>query len=213
MMTLKKITRYLVLLSLVLLVRAAYVQSQEATSPCSTIPYEAVLVVEGLWNSASSGELLSPEGWQRATSMRYFTQSATPPKDSGFRVVNNRYWITNISHENDKLLIPVETVELGRIDSALRFVPTRQDNPDFYAYRMVYGATPKGMWTSDGKKLMKQTVTNTGPKQWRIEGQLTYRWATVNAAIRYILETQDKSKDPVLRGNAEKTLETLRKFK
>jgi hypothetical protein len=203
----------LVLLSLILPVSSAYAQSQQPAAPCTSIDYEAVLVVEGLWNSASSGELLNPEGWARATSARYFTDPASTPKESGFRVVNNRYWITNISHEDGKLLIPVETEELGRIDSALRFIPTRHENPDFYAYRMVYGATPSGMWTSDGKKLTKQTVTMTGPNQWRIEGSLTYRWATVNATIIHIQDMRDKSKDPMLRGNAEKTLKTLRQFR
>lgn len=208
-----KPTKLLVLLSLILFLNPAYAQSQQANSPCST-DYEPVLVVEGLWNSASSGELLNPKGWARATSTRYFTQSGSTLKDSSFRVVDNRYGITDLSKKEDgKLLITVETAELGRIDSELRFIPTRHDNPDFFVYRMVYGATPEGMWTTDGKKLLKQTITMTGPKQWRIEGPLAYRWATVNAAILYVMETRDKSKDPVLRQNAEKTLEALRKFR
>jgi hypothetical protein len=35
------------------------------------------------------------------------------------------------------------------------------------------------------------------------------RWTTVNGAIRYILEMRERTADPALKANAEKTLDTL----
>ena len=209
----KRETRWLTLALIVSTSYCAYAQSKQPKPAHIDVDYEAVLVVEALWNRAAAGDLLTQQGWADATSAGSFTETSDPPKGGSFLVVANRYWITNISREGDKILVPVETAELGRVDSAMRFVATRHENPDFYAYRLVYGPTPMAMWTSDGKQLLKQTVTMTGPNRWRIEGSLRYRWTTLNTAIRYVMDTRDKSTDPSLRANAEKTVEMLRKYR
>lgn len=183
---------------------------EDSRSRYGDIDYQAVLVVENLWNYASSGELLNPEGWTHVMN-QFFTQPSPVPRD--LTVVVNRYWISNASRKDDKIEITVESAELGQIDSQLRFVatPSQNGNPNFYMYRLVFAPTPMRWYGPDGKTLTKETMT--GPKLWKIEGPLGYRWTTLNTAIRYVSEARDNSNDPVGKRNAEKTLDVLRKFK
>ena len=183
---------------------------EDSKSRYGDIDYQAVLVVENLWNYASSGELLTPEGWTHVMN-QFFTQPSPVPRD--FTVVVNRYWVSNASRKDDKIEITVESSELGRIDSQLRFVvtPSPNGNPNFYMYRLVFAPTPMRWYEPDGKTLIKETMS--GPNRWRIEGSPGYRWTTVNTAIRYVSEARDNSKDPVVKRNAEKTLDVLRKYR
>jgi hypothetical protein len=184
----------------------------ESGSSCGEIDYRAVEVVENLWNFASTGRLLNSESWTQASS-GYFTKPSNAAGASSVRVVSNRYGISSVSREGDKVEITVQSEELGRIDSELRFIPTPSSNgnPDFYVYRLLFGPTPLRWYGPDGKTLVKETMT--GPNRWRIEGSLGYRWTTLNTAIRYVLDERDKSKDPVITKNAEETLVMLRNHK
>ena len=191
-------------------INSAYAQQsspKESASPCGDIDYQAVEVVENLWHFASAGELLDAQGWTQAVS-GFFTKPGNAPRDFG--VVANRYWISAMSREGGKIEITVESAELGRIDSQLRFTatPSPHGNPHFYIYRLVFGPTPMRMYGPDGKTLIEEKMT--GPNRWRIEGSLGYRWTTVNTAIRYVSDALDNSKDPAAKKNAEQTLAVLR---
>jgi hypothetical protein len=189
--------------------RGRATSTQGLQPPCSDIDYQAVEVVENLWHFASAGELLNSEGWTHAVS-GFFTKPGHTPRD--FRVVANRYGISNISRKGDSVEIAIQSEELGKIDSKLRFIttPTSHMNPDFYIYDLIFGPTPARWYGPDGKTLINETMT--GPSRWRIEGSLAYRWTTVNTAVRYVSEARDKSKD-IVKDNAEKTLGVLRKYK
>jgi hypothetical protein len=51
----------------------------------------------------------------------------------------------------------------------------------------------------------------TGPMHWEIEGPQTWRWTTVETALRYVTEMSVKSTDPVVRQNAQETITILKK--
>jgi hypothetical protein len=169
-----------------------------------------VEVVEYLWNNASEGQLLNLEGWNQVVA-HYFTKVSDIPGDSSFSVVSNRYWILDVSKEGSKIQVSVETVELGRIDSRLRFVaaPKSHSYPQFYLYYLVFGPTPMRTYGPDGKTLIEEKMT--GPNRWKIEGSLGYRWTTVNTALRYVTEARDTSRDPAIKKNADQTLAVLRR--
>jgi hypothetical protein len=179
-------------------------------NPACGVGFEAVEVVENVWHIASQGGLLTTNGWQRASGS--FTKPTPIAPTVAFTVMSNSYGVSHAEMKEGKVEVLIESEELGRIDPQLRFVATpATHNPDFYLYRLVFGPTPVRMYGPDGKTLIEEKMT--GPNRWRIEGSLGYRWTTVNTAIRYIMDTRDKSTDPLLRANAEKTLETLRKYK
>ncbi|MGB6874538.1 MAG: hypothetical protein WBD87_00755 [Candidatus Acidiferrales bacterium] len=56
------------------------------------------------------------------------------------------------------------------------------------------------------------TKTVEDPPAWRIEGQEQKPFATVNVAIRYVLEMREITKDPAIKQNADKTLRILLRF-
>ena len=142
----------LVILSLGCAVNSAVAQQpapRDSGPPCSDIDYQAVEVVENLWHFASAGELLNSEGWTHAVS-GFFTKPGHTPRD--FRVVANRYGISNVSRKGDSVEIAIQSEELGKIDSKLRFIttPTSHMNPDFYIYDLIFGPTPARWYGPDG---------------------------------------------------------------
>jgi hypothetical protein len=52
---------------------------------------------------------------------------------------------------------------------------------------------------------------STGPLNWEIEGPQTWRWSTVETALRYVTEMSAKSTDPAVKQNAEKTIAILKR--
>src|SRR4029077_3460561 len=51
----------------------------------------------------------------------------------------------------------------------------------------------------------------TGPWEWKIEGPMV-RWTTLEQAIKYVSLMRDKTDDPVIKKNAEKTIATLKRL-
>jgi hypothetical protein len=51
-----------------------------------------------------------------------------------------------------------------------------------------------------------------GPWGWKIEGSQSERWATVEKAIIYVREMRDKSDDPTIKRNANKTIAILKRL-
>jgi hypothetical protein len=67
------------------------------------------------------------------------------------------------------------------------------------------------MFKSDGKLIIGKDE-RTGPEEWQIREPPGLPWTTVNTAVRYVLERREKSNDPVIKKNADKTLAWLLKL-
>jgi phage host-nuclease inhibitor protein Gam len=64
------------------------------------------------------------------------------------------------------------------------------------------------MLISEGGKT-REEKKSTGQVAWRITEPRDFRWTTVNTAIRYVLEKRNKTTDPVIRENADRTIKAL----
>ena len=49
-------------------------------------------------------------------------------------------------------------------------------------------------------------------QEWKIEGPQSERWATVEKAIIYVKGMRDKSNDPTVKKNANKTIAILKRL-
>lgn len=75
-----------------------------------------------------------------------------------------------------------------------------------------------GIWFSvvpaPASKTDKEAKANSS--EWLIDGSQglfpNLRWTTINAAIRYVLETRARTSDPVIKQNAERTLAILLRY-
>lgn len=164
-------------------------------------------VAEQYQRMIADGSLLTSEGWSKANEV--FLRPSPPPRDKVVIVTSKRgqldeRWIKNNQAEVDEWGI----YNLGRIDSKLRYEPSPKTKSDWavYVYHLVF--TDKH-WEPGAKGQPATEVS--GPREWKLDGSQSVRWATVDAAIRYVTEMRDKATDSIVKKNAERTLATLRR--
>jgi hypothetical protein len=197
---------------LMVLVLAA--RTEKATQDSPNCPIEGRSpneVVDELWRMATQGELLTPDGWRRAGG--FFTKP-TPYLDNKVVQVRSNYWgpaaVTNSNNQRAEVFLGY--LDLGKIDSALRY----SDAPEPHYMKMAMNyrlvSVPGYIFTHgpDGKTLLYKKPT--GKCGWQIEGGPGPQWATVNTAIRYVLEARDRAHDEAIRKNADQTLSKLKRL-
>lgn len=165
-------------------------------------------VVERLWAMAMRGELLTQEGWNRASG--FFTIPQPRPNNARILVVSNYYRINSDQRSATTADVQMEYVNCGQIDRQLRYSPPpkTQAYKTSFGYRLISVPTYINMYGADGKTLVEKKPT--GATAWQIEGPPPLPWTTVNTAIRYVLEMRDKATDPVAKKNADATMAKLR---
>src|SRR6185437_3978539 len=192
--------QFVVLLIAVSLANAGYAQS---SAPC---PAEVTFGIHDLWKAATEGELLNADGWYR-TSV-YFLNREPWPGLKKIWVVSN-YWAADLfSLKDNKAEVILGYEDAGSIDDQLRYTPPEPTHAikTSIMYHLTLAPTHRTTYKADGKTPDKVI---TGPLGWHIEGSEGPPWATVNTAIRYVLEMRAKTKDPEIRKNADQTIEHL----
>jgi hypothetical protein len=172
-------------------------------------------VVDELWRLATQGQLLTASGWQRAGKL--FTEPTIFKRPQMTFVVANEWGPAGETNATqDKAEVIVGFASLGNIDNALRYTPVPETDAgkEFLFYHLAAVPNYMLMYGPDGKTLLSKKPTGT--RLWRIQGsQGTYipqPFATVNTAIRYVLERRDKAHDPLIKQNADRTLEILKRL-
>ncbi|HTZ48758.1 MAG TPA: hypothetical protein VMH20_14275 [Verrucomicrobiae bacterium] len=167
-------------------------------------------VVEQLWSMATRGDLLTQAGWIHAS--QFFTTPAASPGNGTVLVVSNEYGIVAVSIEGNSAKVQMAYDKVGQLDSQLRF--TRATTPaNIYQtaeeYHLITTHRHIAFYASDGKTKVEDRVI---PESiiWQIKGATSWPpWTTVNTAIRYVLEQKAKTKDPLVRKNADETIQKL----
>lgn len=201
------VTAVLVVSSILLGDAPAVLSQNRACSPKP--PRE---VVESLWKMATLGELLQPDR-QKWASSAYFAVEKAAPGNGRVQVFSN-YWGTIVAGTNDTtshVEVEVEYYNAGEIDSALRYIPPpkRTAYKTALVYRLISVPEYDMFYSPNGAVAEKRP---NGCNGWRIEGSLDKPFATVNAAIRYVLEMRNKFTDPAVRKNADETIQQLLKW-
>jgi hypothetical protein len=166
-------------------------------------------VVDEVWRIATQGGLLTPEGWSRACAL--YTIPVPFPGNKEVLVVSNE-WGPAYDLKGDGTEIEVGYADRGRIDSALKYIPPRKTEfiGTAFGYKLIAVPSYLMMYGPDGKTLTEKK--RSGYRGWQIQGSPETPWATVNTAIRYVLETRDKTSDPTIKRNADQTLKALLKL-
>jgi hypothetical protein len=137
----------------------------------------------------TDGTLLSPEGWKRAAKL--FEVSIPYPEAGVIDLTSTGGFVGETSRQNDLAEVWTKwTDNLGSIDSALRYrSPDQNVVGTIYVFHLVF----------IGRK-------------WKIAGLSRNRTATVDRALRYVTEMRNRSADPVIRENANKTIAVLKRL-
>lgn len=191
-----------------------------ATKSTPTPPTE---IVNELWTMATTGELLTATGRDYASGL--YLHPDSQPKEESFSVVSNfwgRAWVVKANGNSADVMVGF--LPEGSIDSSLRYIPPPPSvgMKAFMLYHLTFAPTHHTEQTWGWSRIVKQkngyvapdwkitgTKTVEDPPAWHIEGQEEQSFATVNAAIRYVLEMRNITRDPVIKRNADKTLRTL----
>lgn len=169
-------------------------------------------VIAEFWDIETTGERLTPEGWNETS--RLFIRSALFPGNKTINVIRNgrEDAIEETARTGKWAEISVSTDRLGQIDSLLRYTssPTREPA----------GVTPlKGpvltfdLVLTDRQWKLKQDGARGNesvlPPQWLITCGGDTAWVNLDTAIVYVKDIKAKTKDPIIRRNADKTLQRL----
>jgi hypothetical protein len=162
-------------------------------------------VVEKYLKMVEDGELLTADGWNKVSAI--FSEPSPQPKDKVIFVTSQHHgvgerWVNESRAEvQDGWWDP-----LGSIDSALRYTPPAKSNSEGNIGVYHLALTDKH-WEPEPNGQMKEV---TGSLHWEIEGPLTWRWTTVEPAMRYVADMSEKSSDPAIKHNAERTIAILK---
>jgi hypothetical protein len=166
-------------------------------------------VVEHYWNMGVRGELLTRDGWEKASG-----DFETPnhfPQDASFDVFSNDFGISLPHIVRDATTVEVGFTDVGHIDAALRYTPPRPVPRGVletaFLFRLAITPVYILMYGPDGKTLIEKKPT--GNSAWTIVEPKLKPWTTVNTAIRYVLDMRDQTEDSVIRKNADETLAKL----
>ena len=162
-------------------------------------------VVERYLKMVADGELLTSDGWNRVNSL--ISSPSPQPTDGRIFVTSTHRGVGEIwVKDNHAEVHDAWWDELGSIDSSLRYTPVPSSNAtgNIGVYRLVLSDK---RWERSADGVMKEVA---GPPEWKIEGPLTRRWTTVDAAIRYVEQQRKRSNDASLKQNADATLKALR---
>lgn len=168
-------------------------------------------VVERLWKLGTEGELLTPDGWNRASGL--FVKHEAFPANGSVRIVSNNWGVDHSSVTGDTAEVDMGYTDAGTIDASLKYSPPPKTG--FYktamVFHLVFAPTHWTMFKSDGKEITGKEE-RAGPMEWQIREPAVLPWTTVNTAVRYVFEKREKAIDPTIRKNADETLGRLLKL-
>jgi hypothetical protein len=190
--------------SLLLTVAALGVCRQSGTKETKS-PKE---VVEEFWKLETEGGRLTLEGWHKAGI--FFVRPSPPPQKKVIAVISgkNKYSTDELWVKEGQAEVDSGCIDLGRIDDALRYTPP---DPGYIktAVRHHLVLTDRH-WEFGPDGVTENEVR--GPLAWRIENPEPLLWVTVDAAVRYVRETREKTADATLKKNADQTLSKLKRL-
>jgi hypothetical protein len=156
----------------------------------------------------ANGAFLTPQGWKMAGAL--FAQWGPFPRagEVSLTTVGGSVGETRVS--DDQAQVETKwTDDLGKIDSTLRFKPPEiRSDMTSYVFHLVYTNKHRDIG-ANGETIREAT----GPWEWKIDGPVTTRWATVDRAIEYVEQMRDESDDPMIRQNADKTIAALKRLR
>jgi hypothetical protein len=188
-----------VILTLFLGVTLAYAQVSKSHAKLTE------LVIMRYERLIDEGALLTPEGWQRASQL--FDRSNAYPKNGVIFLVSTGAYVGEGWVKGDRAEVESKWNDFfGTIDSALRYKSPTPDGGSivmFLVFPMVFVRNDE----------RGATAAEMSGGQWKIATPLTDRSATIDRAIGFVRTQRDKSNDPKIRTNANKTIVILKRLK
>jgi hypothetical protein len=153
-----------------------------------------------------SGNLLTAADWKNAHSL--FAHPPNSPQEDSITVIGEDYIVKEIWIRGNQAEVFASYRVVGRIDSALRYTP-----PD---PRLVKGVVRYHLMLTSGDSDSAVTGRSpgaaAGPRGWRIQKPPSSPMIGLGAAIKYVSSERNKTADPAIKRNGDRTLTELKKL-
>jgi hypothetical protein len=156
----------------------------------------------------ANGSFLTPEGWQRASKL--YEQTSAFPSYGEIYLMTTGGSLGEMWMNGDRAEVQTKWTDyFGTIDSALRYDPPKGPPPAMtsFVFRLVY--TNKHRDIGKNGEVLKEII---GPWRWKIEQPEASRWTTVERALEYLTMMREKTDDPAIQRNADKTIAALKRL-
>ena len=196
----------LVLASLLLLFSGGSAECQHYKPPKGS-PEE---VLDRYLQMINDGDLLTQTGWRKACPLFVELEPYSPHSKIS---VTTKFilGLGPMTIKGDHAEADVKwTDDIGSIDEKLQFVPLPKAQLGIEVinvFRLTF-SRKRCEISADGKSMR----VVEGDPQWRLDGPMTVRPASREAAIRYLERERSKVDDAVIRSNAANTIAILKKL-
>jgi len=166
-------------------------------------------VFQRFYELEAAGKALTPEGWRELAEFFVETPKLRGDKILIFDIVD----VGEALIEGDTAEIDISANSLGELDSSLRLTDYPPNKPS--ASCGCYGDNGLAYTLLLSEKPLDWEATPRGAKAKEFTGPLAWRiysfdppepWITLDTAIRYVTDMRDKTTDPAIKKNADKTL-------
>jgi hypothetical protein len=202
-------SRLIALAAIIMAALCFFAAEANAQAPKKPLKPTELVVKQGE-DIVAKGLLLTPDGWKQSAKL---WSSASPYPQNGEIVVESfSAMIVEDWVKDKRAQVSTKWDDFyGTIDSSLRYKPGL---PNHESTMMGQSIT---LVCIDSKKndndRDQSNAANEGcAGEWKLEGPLLNRAANIPMAIKYITVMRDKSTDPVVRKNADRTINTLRRL-
>jgi hypothetical protein len=164
-------------------------------------------VIQQYLKLVQDGALLTSDGWNRVSTL--FSSPSPEPEGKVVFLTSKHAGVGEVWTRDNRAEVHDAWWDLlGSIDPSLRYTPP----PAVNARRNIgvyYLTVTDKHWELEPNGQMKEVI---GPLHWEIEGPQTWRWTTVGPAIKYVSQMSEKSSDPLVKQNAERTISILKRY-
>jgi len=182
------------------------VQADFARDPVSNGKATELVVIK-FERFIASGAMLTPQGWSETAKL--FDQSMAYPKDSKIILVSTGGALGEMWMKDGQAEVETKwTDDFGEIDSTLRYIPPQFPHVTMTTFQFHLVFTNKHREIGSHKEIKEVE----GPWEWKMQGPLEYRWATVPRVIAYVVKKRDESDSPTIKKNAEKPIRILKRL-
>lgn len=166
------------------------------------------LVVIRFERFIASGAMLTPHGWSETAKL--FDQSMAYPRNGKIILASTGGAVGEMWMKDGQAEVETKwTDDFGEIDSTLRYIPPRFSHVTMTSFQFGLVFTNKHREIGSHKETVKEVK---GSWEWKMQGPLEHRWATVARALAYVTKKRDESDSPTIKKNAEKTIRILKRL-
>jgi hypothetical protein len=174
----------------------------QASTTTNSRADSAKQVMIDYWAMETNGGRLTGTGWKKASS--FFLHSSPQPAHLEIAVVYDDSAVWNPVIRGDSADVIIGVRKAGKIDSELKYTESRSSaTKQGVSFHLV-----RGNAMGESSESAAERPRSVAP-EWKLDRPSAVIWLNLTTAVHYVSDQLNQAKDPLIRGNAARTLRTL----